>query len=80
MAADLVAVMTGKAETVEVDFPLAGETGQRVEQMRALSAEAQRLATEAAEGYRSAVAELVGVEVGLSQADGPRCSTSALSG
>lgn len=69
MAADLVEVMTGKAEPVEVDFLLPGETGQRVEQMRALSAEAQRLATEAAEGYRSAVAELVGVEVGLSKAD-----------
>ena len=69
MAADLVEVMTGKAQPVEVDFLLPGETGQRVEQMRALSAEAQRLAREAAEGYRSAVAELVGVEVGLSKAD-----------
>lgn len=69
MAADLVEVMTGKAEPVQVDFLLPGETGQRVEQMRAMSAEAQRLATKAAEGYRAAVAELVGVEVGLSKAD-----------
>lgn len=69
MAADLVEVMTGKAEPVEVQFLLPGETGQQLEQMRALSAEAQRLATEAAEGYRAAVAELVGGEVGLSKAD-----------
>jgi hypothetical protein len=69
MAADLVEVMTGKAEPVEVEFLLPGETGQRLKQMRALSAEAQRLATEAAEGYRAAVAELVGTEFGLSKAD-----------
>jgi len=69
MAADLVEVMTGKAGPVEVQFLLPGQTGQRLEQMRALSAEAQRLATEAAEGYRAAVAELVGTEVGLSKAD-----------
>ena len=69
MAVDLVEVMTGKAELVEVQFLLPGETGQQVEQMRALSAEAQRLAAAAAEGYRAAVAELLGTDVGLSKAD-----------
>jgi len=68
MAADLVEVMTGQVEDVEVRFELPDDVRDAVELARRTNAEAVRLTAVAAEGYRQAVRELV-VGKGLSKAD-----------
>lgn len=68
MAADLVEAMTGEAEVVEVHFELPDDVRAAVDHARATTAEAQRLASVAADEYRQAVRELV-VDRGISKAD-----------
>jgi len=68
MAADLVEAMTGHAENVDVQFELPDEVREAVDHARATSAEAQRLASVAADEYRQAVRDLV-VDCGMSKAD-----------
>ncbi len=68
MAADLVEAMTGTAETVEVTFELPAPVREAVAQARETNAEATRLASVAAEGYRTAVRELV-ADIGMSKTD-----------
>lgn len=68
MAADLVEAMTGKAEGVDVHFELPDDVREAVAHARATSAEAQRLASVAAEEYRHAVRGLV-IDRGMSKAD-----------
>jgi hypothetical protein len=68
MAADLVEAMTGRAEDVDVHFELPDDVRAAVDRSRATAAEAQRLASVAADGYRRAVRDLV-VDCGMSRAD-----------
>jgi len=68
MAADLVEAMTGTAETVEVTFELPAPVREAVAQARETHAEATRLASVAAEGYRTAVRELI-ADNGMSKTD-----------
>ncbi len=68
MAADLVEAMTGQAEDVDVQFELPAEVLEAVDHARATTAEAQRLASVAADEYRRAVRDLV-VDRGMSKAD-----------
>lgn len=68
MAADLIEAMTGKAEDVHVHFELPDEVREAVDHARATTAEAQRLASVAADEYRQAARGLV-VDRGMSKAD-----------
>ena len=68
MAADLVEAMTGTPDAVEVRFELPAPVREAVDQARETNAEATRLASVAAEGYRAAVRELV-ADNGMSKAD-----------
>ena len=68
MAADLVEAMTGKAEEVDVHFELPADVREAVDHARAMTAEAKRLTSIAANEYRQAVRDLV-VERGMSKAD-----------
>lgn len=68
IAADLVDAMTGKAEDVLVHFELPDDIAEAVEHARAMTAEAPRLASVAADEYRQAVRELV-VARGMSKVD-----------
>ena len=68
MAADLVEAMTGRAEDVDVHFELPDDIRVAVARARAMTAEAQRLASVAADQYREAVREVV-VDRGMSKAD-----------
>lgn len=68
MAADLVEVMSGEAEDVDLHFELPEEVREAVDHARMTSAEAMRLSSVAAEQYRQAVRELV-TGRGMSKAD-----------
>lgn len=68
MAADLVEAMTGESEAVDVRFELPEPVRDAIERARQTNAEAGRLSSMAAEGYRAAVRELV-ADNGLSKAD-----------
>lgn len=68
MAADLVQAMTRQAEDVDVRFELPDNVPVAVDQARAATAEAKRLASVAADEYRQAVRNLV-VDRGMSKAD-----------
>lgn len=68
MAADLVEAVTGRAEDVEVHFELPEDVRVAVEHARATTAEAKRLAADAAAEYRQAVRDLV-TDRGMSKAD-----------
>ncbi len=68
MAADLVETMTGTSEAVEVRFELPTPVREAVDRARETNAEATRLASIAAEGYRAAVRALV-TDNGMSKAD-----------
>lgn len=68
MAADLVEAMTGTAEDGEVHFELPDDVRAAVDHACATTAEAQRLASVAADRYRQAVRGLV-VDRGMSKAD-----------
>ncbi len=60
--------MTGKVEDVDVHFELPDDVREAVNQARATTAEAQRLASLAAEEYRQAVRCLV-FDRGMSKVD-----------
>lgn len=68
MAADLVEAMTGRVEDVDVHFELPDDVRVAVDHARVTAAEAKRLASVAADGYRQAVRDLV-VDRGMSKAD-----------
>lgn len=68
MAADLVEALTGEVEVVDVHFHLPAEIREAVDHARATTAEAQRLASVAADEYRQAVRGLV-IDQGMTKAD-----------